>query len=229
MTPGPLRHILNHIRLVGACVLGVATYLAMPATLDGSSRFLIGWNVGIVAFLVLLGIMWARSTHDTMRERARTLDEGRHTVLVLTMAAALCSLVAIVFELFNLGRADSSIVALHVGLSLSTIVTSWTFVNVVFTEHYAHGYYLEPQGAEIRAENRSPERRGLHFPDQPQPDYLDFLYFAITIGVANQTADVEIVSRGMRRLVLIHSVISYFFNTIILALTINIAASMIGG
>jgi uncharacterized membrane protein len=227
--PAPIRHIVARIRLFSACVLGVATYFLTPPTLDTSSRFLIGWNVAIVVFLVLLGIMWARSTHETMRKRARQIDEGRHAVLVLAMAAALCSLVAIVVELFNLGHASNRVAALHIGLSLSTILTAWTFVQVIFTEHYAHGFYLEPEDSEAKAESRNPERQGLRFPDQPAPDYLDFLYFAVTIGVANQTADVDILSRGMRRLVLIHSVICYFFNTIILALTINIAASMIGG
>ncbi|MGV3548551.1 DUF1345 domain-containing protein [Rhizobium sp.] len=227
--PAPIRHILIRIRLFGSCALGILTFLLTPSTLDASSRFLIGWNVAITVFIVLVAIMWARSTHETMRLRAKALDEGRRTVLVLAMAAALCSLVAIVVELFNLKQATDTVIALHIGLSLSTIVTAWTFVHIIFTEHYAHGFYLEKDGDEAKAENKNPERRGLRFPGQTMPDYVDFLYFSFTVGVANQTADVEIVSRGMRRLVLIHSVISYFFNTIILALTINIAASMIGG
>jgi uncharacterized membrane protein len=227
--PAPIRHILIRIRLFGSCALGVATYFLTPATLDTSSRFLIGWNVAIVIFIVLVGIMWARSTHETMRRRAKELDEGRRTVLILAMAAALCSLIAIVVELFNLKHATDAIVALNIGLAVSTIFTAWTFVHLIFTEHYAHGFYLERNGEEAKAESKDPERRGLRFPGQPMPDYVDFLYFSFTIGVANQTADIEIVSRGMRRLVLIHSVISYLFNTIILALTINIAASMIGG
>lgn len=227
--PAPIRHILIRIRLFSSCALGILTYFLTPATLDTSSRFLIGWNVAIVVFVALVGIMWARSTHETMRLRAKALDEGRHTVLLLAMAAALCSLIAIVVELFNLKHATEAIVALHIGLSVSTIFTAWTFVHIIFTEHYAHGFYLERDGEEAKAENKNPERRGLRFPGQTMPDYVDFLYFSFTIGVANQTADVEVVSRGMRLLVLIHSVISYLFNTIILALTINIAASMIGG
>jgi uncharacterized membrane protein len=228
----PLRHILSRIRLVGSCVIGAVTYALTPATLGTSSRILIGWNVAIGVFLILLAIMWAQSTHESMRKRARELDEGRHTVLVLAMAASLCSLIAIVIELSNLKQASGGVAALHVGLSALTIVMSWTFVQAIFTEHYAHNYYLHADGSEGDADDEDDGKaasRGLHFPGEGRPDYFDFLYFSVTIGVANQTADVSIVSRGMRRLVLIHAVISYFFNTIILALTINIAASMLGG
>jgi uncharacterized membrane protein len=225
--PGLLRHVLVRVRLLSAVALGAVTYLALPASLDLSSRLLICWNVAIVVYLVLVGLMMARSTHESMRQRARQLDEGRHVVLILAVAAALGSLVAIVFELFDLKSAPPHVVALHIGLSLSTIISAWSFVHVIFTEHYAHAFYLDFDKAGDREDD--PRKRGLRFPGQPKPDYLDFLYFSFTIGVANQTADTEIVSRTMRMLVLIHSVIAYFFNTIILALTINIAAGMLGG
>jgi uncharacterized membrane protein len=228
--PAPLRHVLMRIRLFSSVAVGLLTYLALPSFLEKTTRGLVAWNVAIVAYLVLVGFMMARSTHESMRRRARGLDEGRYTVLVLAMVAALSSLAAIVFELFNLRSAAGGVVAVHVGLSVATIVTSWSFVHVIFTEHYAHAFYASEVSVSDDKEGvESPKRAGLHFPGQVRPDYLDFLYFSFTIGVANQTADTEVVSRDMRALVLIHSIISYFFNTIILALTINIAASMLGG
>lgn len=225
--PAPLRHLLVRIRLVGSFLFGILTCLALPASLDLSSRLLIGWNIAIVLYLILVGIMMVRSTHESMRRRAQQLDEGRHAVLLLAVAAALGSLVAIVFELYNLKSAPPDIVALHIGLALATIISAWSFVHLIFTEHYAHGFYRDLDKAEDAADDD--KGKGLRFPGQPRPDYLDFLYFSFTIGVANQTADTAVVSRTMRVLVLIHSVISYFFNTIILALTINIAAGMVGG
>lgn len=228
--PAPLRHILLRIRLFSSVAIGLLTYLALPSILENTTRGLIAWNAAIIAYLVLIGFMMVQSTHESMRRRARELDEGRYTVLVLAMIAALSSLAAIVFELFNLKNATGGVVALHVGLSVTTIITSWSFVHAIFTEHYAHAYYFRDDAADDDVEAPEKQRReSLHFPGQPRPDYLDFLYFSFTIGVANQTADIEVVSRGMRALVLIHSIISYFFNTIILALTINIAASMLGG
>ena len=222
--PSPLRHVLIRIRLFSSFAIGLLLYFLLPAAMTVPTRLLIAWNVAILAYLVLVGFMMARATHESMRRRAQMLDEGRGAVLILSMLAALSSLAAVVFELFNLRQAPGDVVALHIGLSVATILTSWTFVHVIFTEHYAHAFYFRDDGTAEGARGK-----GLHFPGQPTPDYLDFLYFSFTIGVANQTADTEIVSRGMRLLVLIHSVISYFFNTTILALTINIAASMLGG
>ena len=232
--PAPLRHILLRIRLFSSVAGGLLTYLALPSLLENTTRGLIAWNVAIVAYLVLVGSMMARSTHESMRRRAKELDEGRHTVLILAMVAALSSLAAIVFELFNLKNAAGGVVVLHVGLSVATIITSWSFVHVIFTEHYAHAFYssddpIDDAEDDAKDDAGGRKRMALRFPGQVRPDYLDFLYFSFTIGVANQTADTEVVSRGMRALVLIHSIISYFFNTIILALTINIAASMLGG
>lgn len=228
--PAPLRHILIRIRLLSATVLGLATHFVLPSFLELASRALIAWNVGITAYLALVAFVMSRSTKETMLRRARELDEGRHTVLLLAVIAAISSLAAVVFELFSLRQLSGGVVALHIGLSVATILTSWTFVHVIFTEHYAHAFYVfDGPVDEERDDVETRKRKGLHFPGQPWPDYLDFLYFSFTIGVANQTADTEVVSRQMRVLVLIHSVISYFFNTIILALTINIAAGMLGG
>jgi uncharacterized membrane protein len=228
--PTLLRHVLLRIRLFSAVGIGLFAYLVLPSSFASATRGLIAWNVAIVAYLTLMGFMMARSTHESMRRRAKELDEGHYTVLVLAVVAALSSLAAIVFELFNLRNATGGVVALHIGLSAATIITSWSFVHVIFTEHYAHAFYFLDDGTGREADpGESQDRNGLHFPSQPRPDYLDFLYFAFTIGVANQTADIAVMSRGMRALVLIHSIISYFFNTIVLALTINIAASMLGG
>ena len=202
----------------------------VPATFEITTRTLIAWNLAIAAYLVLVALMMRRSTRETMRQRARSLDEGRHTVLVLAVVAALAGLLTVVLELHNLKDAPTGVIALHIGLSIATILTAWSFVHVIFAEHYAHAFYnlgddFDSDGDDSTEDQK---RKGLHFPGQPWPDYLDFLYFSFTIGVANQTADTEVVSRGMRMLVLIHSIISYFFNTIILALTINIAAGMLG-
>lgn len=135
------------------------------------------------------------------------------------------SLAAIVIELVKLkGNSDHPHQVFYVLVSLSTIVISWAFIQIVFTEHYAHEYYMKGTG-EGRTANR--EGGGIRFLGAERPNYVDFLYFTVTIGVASQTADIGIPSRQMRLLVLIHSVISYFFNTTILALSINIAAGFL--
>ena len=100
-----------------------------------------------------------------------------------------------------------------------TIMISWIVTQVAFALHYAHAYY-RPDRAAIRA--------GLDFPECDQPDYWDFLYFSTSIGATSQTSNVSIKSRALRRLVTLHATVSFFFNTAVLALTVNIAASLAG-
>jgi uncharacterized membrane protein len=220
---GPFRHFMARPKLVAAIVFGAVIYWIAPAgDLDIATRLLVAWNAAIVLFLILAGIAMRRATGESMRKRAQELDEGHYTVLVMAIVAATASLAAIVFELINL-RDHPGSATLYVGLSGLTILTAWSFINIIFTEHYAHEFYIDRD----RETPGIKESKGLKFPGTKEPDYLDFLYFTFTIGVANQTADVAIVSRAMRMLVLIHSIISYFFSTIILALTINIAASLL--
>ena len=124
---------------------------------------------------------------------------------------------------------------LHVALSASTIVSAWVFIHLTFALHYAHEYFDEVQGAQPDAGRPSARpaksRGGIAFPGEDdadgEPDYWDFLYFAFIIGVAAQTADVAITSKTIRRTSLGHSVLAFFFNSAILALTINIAAGLI--
>lgn len=220
---GPLRHFIARPKLVVMVIFGAALYWLIPSNgLDTATRVLIAWNAAIVLFLILAGIAMRRATGESMRKHAQELDEGHYTVLVLAMVAATASLAAIVFELVNL-RSHPGNAVLYIGMSALTILTSWSFIHVIFAEHYAHEFYVDRD----RKTSDIEESQGLKFPGTREPDYLDFLYFTFTVGVANQTADVAIESRAMRVLVLIHSIISYFFNTIILALTINIAASLL--
>ena len=213
-------------RLTGAFALGGLLYWLLPAMFDAPTRLLVAWNIAVVAYLVLTGIVMVSSDDATMRRRARLTDEGRSTVLILAVGSAVTSLAAIVFELLAIKSQPVAQAAPYLALAIATILTAWTFVHIIFTEHYAHEYYspADEFGVEGGAGGKGPR---LKFPHEAQPDYLDFLYFAFTIAVANQTADVSIPSRTMRALVLIHAVISYFFNTIILALTINIAAGLL--
>jgi len=221
---GPFRHFLGRPKLMIAIASGIVVYWLIPAGgIDIATRSLIAWNTAILLFLILAGIAMHRATGESMRKHAQETDEGHYTVLIMALIAATASLAAIVFELINLRDHSSGDAALYIGLSGLTILTAWSFIHIIFTEHYAHEFYVDRdrKTADIQ------ESKGLEFPGTKEPDYLDFLYFTFTIGVANQTADVAIESRAMRVLVLIHSIISYFFNTIILALTINIAASLL--
>ncbi len=161
-----------------------------------------------------------RSTAPRSRTSAVTLsiyDEGRLGILVLVLVAVTASFAAIVVELAS-ARVSGKTDALALILAGATVVLSWTFTHVMFALHYAHEFY---------GQHEAGERRGLEFPGNPDPDYLDFLYFAFVIGCATATADVNITSRRIRKIALVHGVLSFAFNTAILALSINIAAGLI--
>jgi len=153
-----------------------------------------------------------------MRRRANQEDDGALAVLALTIVAAIASVAAIVVELIDVSGLPRHEVNLRLALAVVTIVLSWTFIHTAFALHYAHEFYDE---------DPRPPHPCLTFPGTKQPDYIDFLYFAFVLGTTSQTSDVTITSRGIRRLALLHGVISFFFNTTLLAVAVNIAAGLI--
>jgi uncharacterized membrane protein len=217
----PLNRTLHPVRarprLATSLVIGAVIAGLLPANYHWVTRCLLGWNAAVWLYLVLVGLMIARSDHDRMRRVALAHAEGAATVLALVAAAAVASLFGIVFELSAAKVPGATHAVPHVALALSTVVAGWTLLPVLFTLTYASAYYAGGQA------------NGLRFPDSDtglHPGYGDFLYFAFTIAVASQTADVSVASTPMRRLVLMQALLSFVFNTAILALTINIAASM---
>jgi uncharacterized membrane protein len=189
----------------------------LPPSIHLVSRLLCSWDAFTICFLVLSLRPMLRATPDMMRRFARQEDEGRAVILSLITIAACISVVAIGFILQDKGN-NNSLLFLHLGLSIATIVNSWLLVHTIFAQHYAHSYYREDRTLdECKAD-------GLDFPGEIEPDYWDFLYFSFVIGMTSQVSDVNITSRQIRRLSLIHGVLSFFFNTTIVAMAINIVA-----
>ena len=206
-------------RLATATVLGLLTYFFCGGD-DRAQRALVAWDVGAFLYLVLAWSMMLRPGGgvEKMKWRSRLQDDGARVVLVLTLAATVASLAAIVLELVHVQQHAGDPTPARV-LAGFTIFLSWCFVHTAFALHYAHEYYVD----------RGPDGEpGLEFPGGGPPDYLDFLYFSFVIGTTSQTADVSIVSRGMRRLALAHGIVAFVFNTTLLALTVNIAAGLLG-
>jgi uncharacterized membrane protein len=183
------------------------------------TRGLVGWDSGVIVFTLLSLNAMRDNDYQRMRARAVEHDEGRHFMLALAMGAAAASVVAIVAELSN-ARTRGIYGVYGVALTAGTIALSWFFVHLVFAIHYAHVYYLAEEGADAA------HRCGLDFPDDEEPDYWDFLYFAVVIGATSQTADVSIRSKEIRRIATAHCLISFAFNTAILATMINLAAGL---
>jgi uncharacterized membrane protein len=209
-----LRIIRARPRLAIAVALGIAVAL-WPAPWRLTTRLLVAWDAGAALYLVLVGLLMARSGAEHIRGHAAREDEGRVGILVLTVLAALASLGAIVAELGSESEAERT--AIDLTLATTTIVLSWILIHVIFALHYAHGYYGE-HGA---------KHSGLNFPGDETPDYWDFVYFSLVIGMTSQVSDVAVASKAIRRTVIAHGVVSFFFNVALLALMVNIAASAI--
>lgn len=217
--PRLVRLFMARPRLFICALIGMLAVALLPTALaqQTTTRVIIGWNLGACLYLVLSARMMFWSTHERMRTRALQHDDGRIVVLVLVVTAAIMCLGAIVAELAVVKDMHGRLRYAHIGLAALTILSSWAFTQVMFALHYAHDYYA----AEAHGSSG-----GLDFPGGHAPDYGDFLYFACVIGTSGQTADVSFTSRVMRRTGLVHCVLAFFFNTTLVALTINIASGL---
>ena len=202
---------------LGLAVLG-AVIILTPGVRDWPTRIAAGWGAGAAAFLALtfVRLMRARSV-EAIRRRAAELDQAGGAVLPLSLLAATASVLIIVMEAAGGGRSSVASALFSIGV----IALSWLFVHVIFTLHYAHEFYAPGAAGDG-------DRRGLIFPGEDDPDYWDFLHFALIIGVASQTADIQISSRKLRRIATLHSLVAFLFNTVILALAVNMAVSLLG-
>jgi uncharacterized membrane protein len=174
-----------------------------------------GWDVGVGFYLTSTYLLVSRSTVNEIRRRAAIQDEGAAALLVLTPAAAIASLAAIVVEF---GNAQSAAGWAELAFGMGTILLSWLFMHIVFALHYAHEYYGERSDDQVG---------GLKFPGSQGPDYWDFVYFSFVIAMTSQVSDVAITSKVIRRVATVHGVLSFFFNVSVLALTVNMVSNLI--
>jgi len=220
----PLRVVISRPRLFVCVALAIAAGLAQPQSWRLTTRLLLAWDFGALVYFVVALSTLLNAPHASMRRRAAQQDDGRIAILLLTSFAALAAIGAIVAELAAVKDLSGTAKHLHIALAALTIISAWLFIHLMFALHYAHDFYASADSVDGGAGN---DRGGLTFPETDAPDYWDFLYFSYVIGVACQTADVAISSRAMRRTALFHCVLAFFFNSAVLALTINIAAGLI--
>ena len=216
--PSPKRLIHLQWPLLLALVCAVAVGAVTPTDWRWPTRMASGWDAGVALFLLVtvIKIMRIRSV-DQIRARASELDDAGSAVLPLSVLAALASVVIVIGET---ATAPSHEAASSGFLTLTTVALSWCFIHLIFAQHYAHGFYA--------TDDKGKDRKGLIFPGEDEPDFWDFIHFALIIGVACQTADVQISDRRLRRISSVHSVTAFVFNTVIVALGVNLAVSLLG-
>ncbi len=216
--PGGFLVTLAHRpRLIAGAVIMVAAYVALlfgPFVMRELTRLLVAWNLGAVAFLGLIALMMLRPTSDP-RVEARPEDENQWVLLLLGLLAAVAALAAIVWELGPVKNMEGLAKAEHLALVCASILTAWTFIQVLFAIHYAGVFFAAVADG---------DPGGLDFPGKPEPGWTEFVYQAFTVGCTFASSDTNVTSTRMRRICVIQGVVGFFFNTIILALAINIAA-----
>jgi uncharacterized membrane protein len=206
-------------RIFIAAAVAFAVGVLLPTALVDHlvTRLLVAWNVGTCLYVLLAAIMMIRSSQNHMRYRAQLQDDGQIVILTLVVFSAVASLVAIAAELAVVKDMHGLVKVAHITLAGLTVIASWSFIQVMFAIHYAHDYYA------ALSQNRP---QGIQFPEDESPDYGDFFYFAAIIGTSGQTADVSFTSKPMRRIGSVHCILAYLFNTTVLALLVNIGASL---
>lgn len=215
----PVRLARLHARLLISVAVGLFVTIGLSLT-DWSmaTKLLIGWDIGVVLYLLLVYQLMVTCGIDDIRHRAAEDDEGAVALLVLTGVSGLAIMGAIVAELSIAKISGQPRSGYGVAIAMITIFVSWAFVHTIFALHYAHEYYGARGDKSIG---------GLTFPGRQPPDYWDFLYFSLVIAMTSQVSDVVITSKIIRRIVTIHGALAFFFNVAVFALTVNIVSSLI--
>lgn len=207
-------------RLLTGIAVGVVLWLVLPWHLDPSLRAILAWDGGVAVYIGAMMSLLTAGTPEAMAIHAERQQEGEWTIFWLTMAAVLFSFVAILHAFAGIGHLPPARKTLHVALVAVTLFMSWLMTHISFAFRYAHEYYARDKGG--------PDvDGGLDFPGDGAPDYGDFMYFALVLGMTFQVSDVEITSKKLRRVATVHGLLGFLFNTIILALTVNIAAGLL--
>jgi uncharacterized membrane protein len=201
-------------RLISVSALGLVSGGIAAAFGPWQFAVLLGWDVSAAVFAGRVWSSVARFTAEQTRAHATREDDGRVSTLVLLLSASTVSLVGVGFTLFKASQAATGGQVLLTLVAIVTVALSWVVVHTVFALRYAHEYYTEPVG-------------GIDFKTDEAPDYQDFAYIAFTVGMTFQVSDTDVQGRKVRRTVLKHSLLSYLFGAVILAVVINVIAGIV--
>ncbi len=208
----------HHPRLWLAALFGALVFAALPAQLSAVTRLLVAWNCGVLSFLAMIYVWMSGMSAQQICLRYIEEDNSAPFILFFVTFAALLSVLAIIEPLATVKHVDGWRRIGRVALAGLTLIDSWVLVPTLFTTHYADMFYSAPD-----------TERPLAFPGTKAPVFLDFAYFSFTIAAACQTSDVSTSGPPMRKVVIAHTIVSFFFNASILGFAINVTAGLIGG
>jgi uncharacterized membrane protein len=209
--------VSHHFRLLFSTGVACVVFFLLPAHWAVITRVLVSWNVGVLMFLMLVFRLMTGLSAAQISERYQDEDETAPVILVISVVAAILAMVSIGAYLSILDQLSETERSLYIALAAFTVIDSWLLIPTMFTMHYADMFY-----------STAPDARPLRFPDTPMPAFWDFAYFSFTIAVACQTADVSTTPGAIRKVLIVHSVLSFFFNVAILGFAINVTAGLSG-
>lgn len=207
-------------KILASLVLALLTgFLAWNAGLDSLVLYLLVWDVFALTYIILSWIIFFLRPPEQIRKVARVDDGSRLYVFLVILIAAFSSMFTVLLLMLS-EDANGTAKILYIPVAVGGMMLSWAMVHTTFTVHYAHLYYDDAK------EDNTKHAEGLIFPKEKKPDYLDFAYFSFVIGMTFQVSDVQIESRTIRRIALIHGLLSFMLNTFVVALTINLIAGL---
>ena len=212
-----MKHLAHHFRLILSGLVAALLFFLLPEKWMALTRVLVSWNVGVLLFLLLAYRLMTRLNATQLTEKYKEEDETAPVIMIISILGAILAVASVVAFLSTLNQVSGGEKSLHISLAALTVVASWILIPTMFTLHYADMYY-----------SVGPKNRPLNFPDTDAPVFWDFAYFSFTIAAACQTADVSTAQGTIRKVVVAHSILSFFFNASILGFAINVSAGLIG-
>ena len=209
-------HIHHHRWFYLAATVSVSTWALTGMVLPTLRLFAAG-DAFYLSYLLLTGFLVLHISPDELRRRSARDDEGIVLIGLITILAICFSLFSI-FELLN--QSDKPDI-LRLALSIGSAPLAWCVLHTIAAVHYAHVYYADDDPGPARI-----DAGGLTFPDTPEPNMWDFLYYSFVIGMTAQVSDIQVTTTSMRKMTLVHSVVSFFLNTVLIALAVNVAVAM---
>ncbi len=219
-----MKRLIHHTRLIATIVTALVLWALFRQMMTPQTALVLALDGAGALFLILTGAMLIQTNHDIMLRRAQNLDEGQVGMVLVPFVAAALALSSVFLEVSGSKNLPPDILHWHLALAMVSIVVAWLVTHTMFGLHYAHLYY---GGDDDPNDDKITHRGGLDFPGEKRPDYWDFLYFAFVVGMTCQTSDVQVTGRTTRRLTLVHGIMAFFFNTVVLAVAINVAASLL--
>ncbi len=215
-----LQFIAARWRLFAGLCAGGLSFALLSPVLAPITRGLCAWDIGVSVYIAAAAWLFCTEPQARMADNARAQEEGEWTIFWVTMGVVVASFVAVLGEFTTSKELSPTSRGWHVALVIFTLFVSWLMTHIAFCFRYAHEYYSVSSG-------KTCIDGGLIFPEETEPDYFDFAYFSLVLGMTFQVSDVQITARKLRRLAAVHGLMSFLFNTVIVALTVNIAAGLL--